>query len=258
MIIMLTKQNEADGRGMTALKAHTYWPEEKVTDDATHDDSQSSLPSVTYGPYTVSLLSTHTEPDIRVRELTLTHSSDPSTLRHIHHIQYTGWPDFGVPDQHAQQNGFLRVFTLYRAIRTHLTNQLIEQNNQSLKNTTNTSKVSSPNNDASSSSSPSSSVSSPSPSPPSLPFHLSVPPIVVHCSAGIGRSGVWLALDSIIDDLAELTRRGRLNDATIDVFQLVQSMRQHRQGAVQTKEQYQFIFRFLLLVIQKKLFGVGK
>lgn len=59
-------------------------------------------------------------------------------------------------------------------------------------------------------------------------------PTVVHCSAGVGRTGTLLALDIGIQSLLQ-------GDTKIDILRIVSTLRQDRPGMVQTKEQYKFI-----------------
>lgn len=63
-------------------------------------------------------------------------------------------------------------------------------------------------------------------------------PIVVHCSPGTGRTGTLIALDLGIRQY-EITR-------TVDVPRVVYTIRRDRAGAVQTKEQYAFIYKVML------------
>jgi len=59
-------------------------------------------------------------------------------------------------------------------------------------------------------------------------------PVTVHCSAGIGRAGALIALDICIKRLGDL--------GNIDILQTVQFIRTQRAGAVQTADQYEFIY----------------
>ena len=63
-------------------------------------------------------------------------------------------------------------------------------------------------------------------------------PIVVHCSSGTGRTGTLIALDLGIRQY-EITR-------TVDVPRVVYTIRRDRAGAVQTKEQYAFIYKVII------------
>lgn len=59
-------------------------------------------------------------------------------------------------------------------------------------------------------------------------------PAVVHCSAGVGRTGTLLALDIGIQGILQ-------GDSKIDVLRIVSTLRQDRPGMVQTKDQYRFV-----------------
>lgn len=62
-------------------------------------------------------------------------------------------------------------------------------------------------------------------------------PLIVHCSAGIGRSGTLIVIDMIIDQL-------KYNGLTyeIDIQRIVKIARAQRSGLVQTEAQYKFIY----------------
>jgi protein tyrosine phosphatase len=62
-------------------------------------------------------------------------------------------------------------------------------------------------------------------------------PLVVHCSAGIGRTGTYIAIDLLITDIKEKGKK-----CTIDVAQTINTLRQHRPGLVQVWHQYRFIY----------------
>jgi protein tyrosine phosphatase len=60
---------------------------------------------------------------------------------------------------------------------------------------------------------------------------------VIHCSAGIGRTGT-------LGTMIEAVRSAKETKA-LSVFKIVDNMRRHRIGCVQTFEQYQFIYHEL-------------
>ncbi|XP_015586539.1 tyrosine-protein phosphatase non-receptor type 5 isoform X3 [Cephus cinctus] len=64
-------------------------------------------------------------------------------------------------------------------------------------------------------------------------------PIIVHCSAGIGRTGCFIALATGMVQL--------LRDGNVDVLGILCQMRYDRGGMVQTAEQYEFVHRALCL-----------
>ncbi|NXY50461.1 PTPRK phosphatase, partial [Ceuthmochares aereus] len=63
-------------------------------------------------------------------------------------------------------------------------------------------------------------------------------PVLVHCSAGIGRTGTFIALDFLL-------KMGKAENK-VDVFRCVQRLREQRVSMVQTKEQYTFLYEVLL------------
>ncbi|KAL5491268.1 hypothetical protein EMCRGX_G016521 [Ephydatia muelleri] len=63
-------------------------------------------------------------------------------------------------------------------------------------------------------------------------------PLLVHCSAGVGRTGTFVALDILLDTLR--------SKGTISVFDVVAGMRKKRMLMVQTEAQYMFIHDALI------------
>ncbi|KAH3713592.1 hypothetical protein DPMN_073384 [Dreissena polymorpha] len=61
-----------------------------------------------------------------------------------------------------------------------------------------------------------------------------VSPIVVHCSAGVGRTGTFIAIDILIS-------QARM-EGSIRPLQMVEALRQQRVNMVQTKEQYKYLY----------------
>ncbi|KAH8854614.1 Tyrosine-protein phosphatase non-receptor type 11 [Schistosoma japonicum] len=71
--------------------------------------------------------------------------------------------------------------------------------------------------------------------------HDSIPgsgPIVVHCSAGIGRTGAFIVIDMLINYIKTMG----LN-CDIDISRTIQAVREQRSGMVQTETQYRFIYK---------------
>ncbi|KRT81496.1 hypothetical protein AMK59_5764, partial [Oryctes borbonicus] len=60
--------------------------------------------------------------------------------------------------------------------------------------------------------------------------------ILVHCSAGIGRTGTFIVIDMILDQLE------KHDDCEIDIQRTVQMVRSQRSGMVQTEAQYKFVY----------------
>uniref|UniRef100_A0A8C5IAU0 Tyrosine-protein phosphatase non-receptor type 9 n=1 Tax=Gouania willdenowi TaxID=441366 RepID=A0A8C5IAU0_GOUWI len=69
------------------------------------------------------------------------------------------------------------------------------------------------------------------------------PPVVVHCSAGIGRTGTFCTLDICLSRLEDI--------GTIDVRQTVRRMRTQRAFSIQTWEQYYFCYTAVIEYAQR-------
>ncbi|XP_035237963.1 tyrosine-protein phosphatase non-receptor type 18 isoform X2 [Anguilla anguilla] len=76
-------------------------------------------------------------------------------------------------------------------------------------------------------------------------------PILVHCSAGCGRTGVICTVDYVHDLL--LTQR---ITEDFSIMEIVTVMRTQRPSAVQTKEQYGFVYHTVAQMFQKHLLAL--
>ncbi|UYV73148.1 PTPRD [Cordylochernes scorpioides] len=63
-------------------------------------------------------------------------------------------------------------------------------------------------------------------------------PITVHCSAGAGRTGVFITLSIVLERMQY--------EGVVDLFQTVRTLRTQRPGMVQTEEQYHFCYQAAL------------
>ena len=179
----------------SVIKAHRYWPEEDV-------------PVSTIGAYLIHLEDCITKGDVVLRRLRISKSKcrngsgggDEKPLpedetRLVTHVQFTGWPDHGVPDEYQD------IVSLFEIVEEEM-------------------KAS----DASR-------------------------PVLVHCSAGIGRTGTYIAIESIVNYIRNEFKEGttsldKMKDLHISVFEVVRRLRAQRPGMVQTKSQYAFIHLF--------------
>jgi len=70
-------------------------------------------------------------------------------------------------------------------------------------------------------------------------------PVVVHCSAGIGRTGTFIAVENIIENIHK--------NMPIDVFNTVLELRKNRVKMVQTELQYRSIYDTVLYYYQNSI-----
>ena len=71
-------------------------------------------------------------------------------------------------------------------------------------------------------------------------------PIITHCSAGIGRTGVFIVVFSV---LHALTQGRDVRD--VEVMSIVRNIRRQRRYMVQTIDQYTFVYHALVLALPK-------
>ncbi|XP_047503822.1 tyrosine-protein phosphatase Lar isoform X9 [Pieris napi] len=160
-IVMMTKLEER-----TRIKCDQYWP---------------SRGSESYGMMTVTIAEVQELATYCIRTFQLTRNGG-AERREVKQLQFTAWPDHGVPDHPAP---FLQFLRRVRALN-----------------------------------------------PPDAG------PLVVHCSAGVGRTGCFIVIDSMLE-------RAR-HERTVDIYGHVTCLRAQRNYMVQTEDQYIFIHDALL------------
>ncbi|XP_047431711.1 receptor-type tyrosine-protein phosphatase O isoform X2 [Mugil cephalus] len=168
IIVMLTQCQER-----RRVKCDHYWP---FTEEP-----------VLYGEISVEMLSEAESPEWTIRKFRLGYADE---TQDVLHLNYTSWPDHGVPTVNAIES----ILQFVHIVR--------QQANRTKD------------------------------------------PLIVHCSAGVGRTGTFIALDRLMQHIRE-------HEFT-DILGLVSEMRAHRLSMVQTEEQFVFIHQCVLLMWQKK------
>ncbi|XP_061570376.1 receptor-type tyrosine-protein phosphatase O-like isoform X1 [Cololabis saira] len=169
IIVMLTQCSER-----RRVKCDHYWP---FVDE----------PLMLYGEISVEKLSESESPEWIIRKFRLEYADE---VQDVLHLNYTSWPDHGVPTVNAIES----ILQFVHIVR--------QQANRTRD------------------------------------------PIIVHCSAGVGRTGTFIALDRLMQHIRE--------HEFVDILGMVSEMRSHRLSMVQTEEQYVFIHQCVLLMWQKK------
>jgi len=203
VIVMTTKELE---RGK--IKCARYWPDL---------DSEE-----TYGDFLVETVAEDVNKDYTLREFLVKNVAtekediengkvDNVDERRVYHYHFQSWPDHGVPsdpgcvlnflhDVNRRQENLIHHLANGQDLDTEEKENIIEEE-ESIKTI----------NDS--------------------------PPVVVHCSAGIGRTGTFIVIDMIID---QIKRQGL--DCDIDIQRTIQMVRSQRSGMVQTEAQYKFVY----------------
>jgi hypothetical protein len=73
-------------------------------------------------------------------------------------------------------------------------------------------------------------------------------PLLIHCSAGVGRTGTYIAIDTIVEQCLDM-------GGMPDIDACVKNMRMARNHMVQTEVQYIFIYRAILDALTELLEG---
>lgn len=171
----------------------------------------------------VELLSSEEDTACRctIRHLRLRYTSTPAQEgkerqwdeKDIYHLLFVGWPDFSVPEG-ENRNAMLNLIT----------------KSATLNLPPNVSKTSSFPLDAPSDRTTSSAAN----------------PRIIHCSAGVGRSGTFIALDFLLAHL----ERGNLETVPDDadpILDTVSAMRKQRMMMVQSEAQFLFLYDVMRL-----------
>jgi protein tyrosine phosphatase len=76
-------------------------------------------------------------------------------------------------------------------------------------------------------------------------------PVVVHCSAGLGRSGAFAMVHASLKKLERDLSTG--SEPIFDMATLVINMRKQRHGLIQTGKQFEFVYRAIAEGSEKHL-----
>ncbi|KAM9280024.1 receptor-type tyrosine-protein phosphatase C isoform 3-T3 [Cariama cristata] len=164
IIVMVTRCEEGKRN-----KCAQYWP-------------SMENGSATYGDIIVRINESKTCPDYVIQKLHITNGRERTAGRDVTHIQFTSWPDHGVPeDPHL----LLKLRRRVNALSNFFSG-----------------------------------------------------PIVVHCSAGVGRTGTYIGIDAMLEGL---DAEGR-----VDVYGYVVKLRRQRCLMVQVESQYILIHQALV------------
>ncbi|CAB0005075.1 unnamed protein product [Nesidiocoris tenuis] len=177
VVVVMTTRVVERGRH----KCWQYWPS---------DASANQI----HGQFSVTTVAVESHADYVVSYLRLVNNKTEES-RHIEHLQYISWPDYGVPENAIAMLEFLQ---LVRSTQDRLVASMGD----------------------------------------TWAGHPRGPPVIVHCSAGIGRTGTFCTLDICINRLDET--------GTVDVRGTVEKIRGQRAFSIQMPDQY--IFCHLALV----------
>ncbi|GAA5813840.1 hypothetical protein MFLAVUS_007327 [Mucor flavus] len=185
VVVMLTKEEE-----MNKIKCHRYWPS-IVNTPTKYGDILITLTSESVHPVQSISEDDHpiNEDDVViVRQLSLVNEKE-GTNRQVTHLQYTGWMDFGVPDNPL---GTLQIIHMADKAQASYTTEKSKPG-----------------------------------------------PMIVHCSAGCGRSGAFCAIDTV---LYRISMKKDVESVSDILLQTISRFREQRLSMVQTLRQFVFCY----------------
>ena len=75
---------------------------------------------------------------------------------------------------------------------------------------------------------------------------------MVHCSAGIGRTGVFLTLYAICQEIKNQIEKPSSDTIIFNVFNFVRKLKEMRLFSVENINQYNFIYNFIEEYLKEK------
>ena len=76
-------------------------------------------------------------------------------------------------------------------------------------------------------------------------------PVVVHCSAGIGRTGTFISAYNLYHEILEQINNKSLKELKFSIMNLVRKLKEMRLYLVENQTQYNFLYQFVNLVLLK-------
>jgi len=226
VILMLTKAIE-NGR----IKCHRYWPEEGEE-------------STVFGDFKLVLEAVKEDAEMEtiIRTYKIYNTKFPNKEgRVVKQYHYQGWPDHDRPSTTAPIRKIIKdIDNLIDELKQNQQKRMDEKKNKTNNQSKNDNDKKTDDSDSDSDSDGSDAESTSSEESEVENFLDS--PVVVHCSAGIGRTGAFFAVHITLERLKKHLQEKKEEPFKFEIFKTVLNLREQRTGMVQQPEQYRFVY----------------